>query len=328
MMTLSSYISVGICAMTLLILIGVALLATGGAFMHTTKPITITRNVTEFKGDTILLGRVSRETQTFAIELVCSNDLLSVDLFIDSGCNLQTYPNSISVEQMSVNSTTTTTTEVLFLGSSYNYIYLPLRSQITFYVEIVASSTTILSPVSLVVFDSYTNYINYLNSASLNTDDAYMVHKFNTEGSSTFTFFPGLENSYYFFAIESSAGTYFHYSYTGIVYEYNYVDYEGAKCNLPTKLCEKVNCTFSYTETETCILGYISPALSSRPFVNVRTTASQNYNFTNSWAIAVLVLGTAIILCGGVLLICVCVCVGSKKQLCNRSSESQPLITI
>ena len=147
--------------------------------MHDTKTVTISNNITQFEEDTILLGRVSRETPEFAIELMCSNDLLSVDLFVDSGCALNSNLRRVDAEPISVNSTNSTTTEVSFFGSSN--IYLLSGSYITFCVEILTSSP---DSVLLVVFNNYTHYVNYLNTDSPNTDEAYMVLTFETEGVS------------------------------------------------------------------------------------------------------------------------------------------------
>ena len=286
--------------------------------MRDTKTLTISNNITQFEEDTILLGRVSRETPEFAIELMCSNDLLSVDLFVDSGCALNSNLRRVDADSISVNSTNSTTTEVSFFGSSN--IYLLSGSYITFCVEILTASPATLNSVLLVVFNNYTRYVNYLNTDSPNTDEAYMVLTFETEGVSNVTFSPELETSY-FFAIKSSAGTYFHYSYNGVVYRYSHLDYERAECNLPAELCEKVNCTFSYDGIDTCILSYISPALSSRPFVDIRTNTSQNRKFKKRWVIAPFVIATCLILVSVAVLIIVCV---RSKYIRSRSGNFDP----
>ena len=226
--------------------------------------ITLTSYTKQYLNDTVILGTISEENKAVVLVHLCSYDTLNIDLFLAPYCDLKRYPNIPSSETQYVNSTRNTTiTEVRFAWRT-EHIYMPQGSFLTFSVKLT------IDFVMLVVFNNYTYFLNYVFSSG--KSNAYLVHKIEVEedSNSYYTFTSNEETSYYF-AIESSVGTNFSYSYKGTVYSYNYMDYGQPQCrNLTSLSCEISQCSFKYSGEEECILGHASNIDNSRNGATIR----------------------------------------------------------
>ena len=238
---------------------------------HSSKTIN-SGNIIDYANDTISLGSVNQENQRITIEHPCSSDNYIVDLFLGPNCNkLNTYPKQLSFQSQSTYSKKNMITEILFAWGSV-HIYLLQGSFLTFTVDLIAPVPT--DPLMLVVFNNYTYYTDYIHSISPNpnTDKSYLLHKFEVDSGLSFTF-TSVEETTYFFAISSSAGTNYSYGYNGTVYSYNYTNYNEPVCQLPP--CENKQCAFDYSGDDKCILAHIKPTFSGRTFGYIHTNISQ-----------------------------------------------------
>ena len=184
------------------------------------------------------------------------------------------------------------TTEILFAWGSV-HIYLLHGSFLTFTVELIAPVPA--NPLMLVVFNNYTYYTDYIHSISPNpnTDTAYLLHKFEVDSGLSFTF-TSVEETTYFFAISSSAGTNYSYGYTGTIYSYNYTDYNEPVCQLPS--CENKQCAFDYSGEDKCILAHIKPTFSGRTFGYIHMIISQRSIVSKQRTLGIVFLSIACII--------------------------------